>query len=301
MPTTERCGGRLLVLGVAEAEEKADGHGLRVPEIGQRAEVDGLEDAVRPAALAHAVAAFERHERRRVIGAGPVEVGAVLAPQVEQVLEAGGGDECGARPAALEQSIGRDRRAVGEALDVACAERLDGREHRLLLAHRGRHLRRAHAALVDHDGVGECPADVDAEKGHAPDTSRGARPPPRSCTAPRTGPPYSRPSPESALRWRPAPSASTSDGSSRLRRSAGQLSAPAYAPVRVCVDLVSHVAETVQSHGARELLGFARAGDVVTRAGGATWFVVHREPWPTSLRRVRSCTATHGDCTGSER
>ena len=63
------------------------------------------------------MAALERHERWRVVGAEPVEVGAVLAAQVEEVLEAGRRDEGGAGAAALEQRIGRDRRPVGETLD----------------------------------------------------------------------------------------------------------------------------------------------------------------------------------------
>lgn len=59
----------------------------------------------------------------------------------------------------------------------------------------------------------------------------------------------------------------------------------AYAPVRVCVNPISHVADTVQNRPrerAREFLRFARAGDVVTpaRACGATWIVVDRKRWP---------------------
>ena len=59
----------------------------------------------------------------------------------------------------------------------------------------------------------------------------------------------------------------------------------AYAPVRVCVNPISHVAETVDNRPrerAREFLRFARAGDLVTpaRACGATWVVVDRQSWP---------------------
>ena len=55
----------------------------------------------------------------------------------------------------------------------------------------------------------------------------------------------------------------------------------AYAPVRVCVNPISHVADTVENRPrerAREFLRFARAGDVVTpaRRCGATWLVVDR-------------------------
>ena len=56
----------------------------------------------------------------------------------------------------------------------------------------------------------------------------------------------------------------------------------AYAPIRVCVNPISHVADTVENRPrerAREFLRFARSGDLVTpaRACGATWIVVDRE------------------------
>ena len=59
----------------------------------------------------------------------------------------------------------------------------------------------------------------------------------------------------------------------------------AYVPVRVCVNPISHVADTVDNRPrerARELLRFAREGDLVTpaRACGATWLVVDRQRFP---------------------
>ena len=59
----------------------------------------------------------------------------------------------------------------------------------------------------------------------------------------------------------------------------------AYAPVRVCVSPVSHVADTVDNRPReriREYLRAWRAGDVVTpaRACGAEWVIVDRERWP---------------------
>jgi hypothetical protein len=55
----------------------------------------------------------------------------------------------------------------------------------------------------------------------------------------------------------------------------------AYAPVRACVNPISHVADTVDNRPrerAREFLRSARAGDIVTptRRCGATWLVVDR-------------------------
>ena len=75
-------------------------------------------------------------------GAEPVEVGARLAAQLDDVLEALGGDERGARAAALEQRVRRDGGAVRERADVARAgagalERgLDSGEHALGLVRR---------------------------------------------------------------------------------------------------------------------------------------------------------------------
>jgi hypothetical protein len=71
----------------------------------------------------------------------------------------------------------------------------------------------------------------------------------------------------------------------------------AYAPIRVCVAPVSHVADTVQNRPrerVREFLRFARAGDVATpaRACGATWIVVDRERWPSV---VPDLPAVHRD------
>jgi hypothetical protein len=59
----------------------------------------------------------------------------------------------------------------------------------------------------------------------------------------------------------------------------------AYAPVRVCVSPVSHVADTVENRPrdrVREFLRAARAGDVEppARRCGATWILVDRERWP---------------------
>ena len=59
----------------------------------------------------------------------------------------------------------------------------------------------------------------------------------------------------------------------------------AYAPVRVCVNPISHVADTVDNRPrarVREYLRFWRAGDVVTpaRRCGAEWVVVDKERWP---------------------
>ena len=63
------------------------------------------------------------HERRRVRGAQAVEVGARLAAELDEVGEARGREQRGARGAALEQRVGRHGRAVRERRDVARRER----------------------------------------------------------------------------------------------------------------------------------------------------------------------------------
>ena len=82
-----------LVRRVAEGEEEADGDRLGVAQVGQRVEVERGELAVRPDPPADAEGALERDERLRMPGAEPVELGAVLPAQVEDVLEARGRDE----------------------------------------------------------------------------------------------------------------------------------------------------------------------------------------------------------------
>jgi hypothetical protein len=101
-----------------------------------------------------------------VVVAQPVEVSPRLAAQVEDVLEAFGGNEGRARSRPLEESVRGDGRAVREALDPLGAERGHRREDRVLLPGRGRNFDRLDRATIDEDGIGERPADVDAENGH---------------------------------------------------------------------------------------------------------------------------------------
>ena len=68
-----------------------------------------------------------------MIGAEPVQVGAVLPAQMEEVLEPCGRDERRARALALEQRVRRHRRAVRETLDLHGADRTRRSNDRLLL------------------------------------------------------------------------------------------------------------------------------------------------------------------------
>jgi hypothetical protein len=70
---------RLLVRGIPEGEKQADRDGLGV-DLRKRREVELLDQTVRADPLAHAEAPVERDKGRRVVGAEPVEVRAVLAP-----------------------------------------------------------------------------------------------------------------------------------------------------------------------------------------------------------------------------
>ena len=154
-----------LVLGAQVGEEQADGDRLRAqrPRLPDGARdlgvVEGRHDrAVRADALAHGddVAAGDD------VGAAArfevVERGALLPPDDEQVAEALGGDEDGARAAPFEQGVGGDGAAVREppAREVARPG-----QHRLLRrGGRGEPLPRAHAALADGDEVRERAAHV---------------------------------------------------------------------------------------------------------------------------------------------
>ena len=166
-PASELSRNRPLVRPVPEREEQAHSDRLGV-DLGQRGEVELFEHPVRSDPLAHAEAALDRDERLRMVLAQPIEVRSRLAPQMEKVLEAGGCQERCSRALPLQQRVGRDRGPVGEALDVRGPDRASGLHHRLLLRRASGHLRRRHAPAVEQNRIGERPADVDAEHGHAP-------------------------------------------------------------------------------------------------------------------------------------
>ena len=170
-------GDRLLVRGVAEREQEAHGDRLRLPDVGQRAEIERLELALGPEPAAHAVAALERHERLGMLGAKPVEVRARLAPEVEEMLEAGVPDVRDPGAAPLEERVRGDGRPMREARQPgARPHRARGGEHRLLLPRGGRHLGRPDPPLLDEHRVGERAADVDAQDRHVRTLHRHASP-----------------------------------------------------------------------------------------------------------------------------
>ncbi len=160
---------RVLVRRVAEREQEADRDCLRI-DVAERRDVERGDDAVRPHPLAHGVALLERDERLGVVDVEPVEVRPVLASQVQKVLEALGGDERRARSLPLEQRVRRDRRAVGEPLDIRAPCGLEHEsgclDDRLHLPRASDHLRRVERSAVEQHGVGERAAHVDAENRH---------------------------------------------------------------------------------------------------------------------------------------
>ena len=190
---------RALVVVVAEAPEQADGDGLDVvgqvaEPLAQRVLVELAQHAVGPAALGHRHAQLGRHERRRVPGAQPVELGARLAAELLEVGEALGGEQRGARDLALEQRVRADGHPVHEALDVArrtrpaCSSAASTASitPARLVVRRGRRLGGDQPAVRDQRGVGERPADVDSEQ-HGTPGQRTARRVRRSTCSVRLG------------------------------------------------------------------------------------------------------------------
>ncbi len=152
-----------LVLRVTEREQEADGDGIGVDPV-ERLQVEWDKLPVGSHPLPHARTALERDERRRMIDARAVEIGAGLAAQVEQVFEARCRHERGRRAAPLEERVRRDRGPVREAVDLVCPDELGRREHGLLLSLRGRYLRSPHDSVGDENRVGEGAADVHSEE-----------------------------------------------------------------------------------------------------------------------------------------
>ena len=163
-------GDRTLVRRIAKGEEQADRDRLHVvAEHRQRVELERRDQALGPDPLAHAVAALQRDERLGVRIAQPVQVRAVLAAQVKQVLEALRRHEGGAGPLALEERIRRDGRSVREPVEALRADGASRGQHRLLLTPRRRHLGRPQAVAREQHRVGEGPTDVHTEDGHRHD------------------------------------------------------------------------------------------------------------------------------------
>ncbi len=117
--------GHFLMLGAHEAVEEADDdrlHPRRLQLPGGEPQgflvEGGLDGSVVPQPLRDLEAQFARDQHRRLIGLHVVELGALLAADLQEVAEAIGGDEPGRRAAVLDQCVGRNRGAVSEVADV---------------------------------------------------------------------------------------------------------------------------------------------------------------------------------------
>jgi len=176
----------LLVLGVGVGVKQRDGYGLwlgvcdLLDELARGGGVERLQRAVGCHALGCGEAQLMRNERCGRGAAEVVEVRAVLAGELDDVGEAGGGDERGARCASLEEGVGGHGHAVREARylvrpDPSVVEHeLDGlQDAERLLRGRGWHLGGVDGgARVDEDGVCEGAADVYTEE-HAREPTAG--------------------------------------------------------------------------------------------------------------------------------
>jgi len=145
--------------------------------------------AVRGHAPGDADAAAPGREKHRRLGRLKqiVHARALLPPDLEHVLEAGGGEEPDARAAPREHRIGRNGRAVHEPRYRAGLDAARVGERRDAVAHRGdriavprRNLGRDDAGARSRDHVREGAADVDREMnglvtvshGHLPQAKR---------------------------------------------------------------------------------------------------------------------------------
>ena len=140
----------------------------------QLARVGGLErqqDPLRGDPLAGAEAQLGLDQRRGSGLAEPVQVGAVLAAELDHVLEAGRRDQRRARRVSLQQRVRRDRHPVGEALHLCGSGPGGGEYEAYRLEHalrlrggRGGDLRRVRPAVPrDEDRVGEGAPDIHAQ------------------------------------------------------------------------------------------------------------------------------------------
>ena len=167
-PATQLVGHGALVTRVPECEEQADGDGFDVGvDLRERGKIERIEDSLGPDPLAHPEGAVERHQRLRVVLAEPVQVRPVLPPDVQEVLEARGRDECGPGSSPLEERVRRRGRAVREPVDPIRSDGAGSSEDGLLLSRSRRHLGGRDGSIRDEDGVGEGAADVDAQDRHA--------------------------------------------------------------------------------------------------------------------------------------
>jgi hypothetical protein len=146
-----------------------------------REEVDGRRDArrvegrqdlpARPEALRDLAAPAARHERGRPLEVDVVESRQAQPPDLEEIAEARGREEPGARAAAFEDRVRGDRRPVQQLVDVTRGD--PGRAHQLpramddrlrVVGGGGEDLPRERSPVrSDQNQIGERAAHVDAQ------------------------------------------------------------------------------------------------------------------------------------------
>ena len=155
-----------LVLRVAEREEQADRDRLRVERPGAsrgRAARERRPGPIRSrrrgsARAARAARGAARRAGRGARGPGGAGGGGARSPSSRRT-------PCARRCRSSSAFVATVVPWVNRSTSLARRRRRRG-EHRLLLARRGRHLRRPQAAAVEQHGVGEGAADIDPEHRH---------------------------------------------------------------------------------------------------------------------------------------
>ena len=162
-----------LVLGVQEREQQAHRDGLDVglaqPSIASPT-LSSSSGSTSPSGPMRSRTVKRRS--RGTSGSGTalgevVEGGAVLARELDQVAEALGRDERGARAAALEQRVGGDRHPVRERRHVGGVDGLEAAHHTLrLILGRARHLGGQDFPTIQRHQIGEGSSNIDADPDH---------------------------------------------------------------------------------------------------------------------------------------
>ncbi len=166
-----------LVIRIGEAVQEADCDGLDLLRCQRRdrgREARRVERhqhvAMRVDALAHRKAQPARHQRRRQVDVDVVLLEPILVADLDHVAEALGGEQRGPGALALDDGVGRERRAVHDQVHVRRRDaglgrdRAQGRDHGFLgCARRGERLRREAAVAHFQRHVRERAADVEAE------------------------------------------------------------------------------------------------------------------------------------------
>jgi len=176
-PARNRIAEAALVIGIGEAVQQPDRHGLdllgseRIDRPGNAGFVEREEHlALRIDALAHRQAQPARNERRRQVDVDVVLLEAVFVADLDHVAESFGGEKRGSGALALDERIGGERRAMDDHADLAGRDaglgrdRTQGGEHALFRrVRRGQDLPGKPPLADFQRHVGERAADVDAD------------------------------------------------------------------------------------------------------------------------------------------